>query len=243
MHNKSFLQRFTCTPVFESWQPKLKLHNIFFFSFQCQDSNFSKKTIVSISKGDKKSNSYQRMSINGVRRFSTISPHLMFKPDMTPFKLKIHNFFFLFSARIRISLKNQLFPSKRLTQIQIHIREQFLNNFPSPNVQTGYYTFHIENSLYFFSVPGFEFHQKPNCFNLKGWHKFKFISGNIHKWRPTIFNNFPSPNVQTRYDTFQNWFDFLHKGNIEQLDIHSLWLPFTYLWRQHTRIQNPFRKW
>ena len=61
----------------------LKIHNIF---FQCQDLNFLKKPIVSISKVDTNSNSYQGTSINGVRRFSTISPHPMFKPDMIPFK-------------------------------------------------------------------------------------------------------------------------------------------------------------
>jgi len=53
---------------------------------ECQDSNFIKKPIVSISKVDTNSNSYQGTSINGVRRFSTISPHPMFKPDMIPFK-------------------------------------------------------------------------------------------------------------------------------------------------------------
>jgi len=53
---------------------------------ECPDTKFTENPIVSITKIDKNSNPYHGTSINGVRRFSTISPNPMFKPDMIPFK-------------------------------------------------------------------------------------------------------------------------------------------------------------
>jgi len=128
-----------------------------------EDSNFIKNPIVSISKVDTNSNSYQGTSINGVRRFSTISPHPMFKPDMIPFKTDLTSY-------TKETLNNWTYIH---CDFHLHIYEDSIQEFK----------IRLENDNQYITIQDYDFLHKLDNFIKGGLFSEVIIYGNhISLW-------------------------------------------------------------